>query len=53
MVETKVTEYRFPKGMARVHGDPPKRDVLEQACLRLIRASEKAKREKEAQSKAS
>lgn len=53
MSEAKVTEYHFPKGIARIHGDTPPREALEQFCIRLVRSKEKASAEKEAQNKAS
>lgn len=41
----KVTEYRFDKATVRIHGNPPKREVLEAACIRFAKAVEAAKRE--------
>lgn len=41
----KVTEYRFEKATVRIHGNPPKHEVIEAACIRFAKAVEAAKRE--------
>ena len=46
-----VSEYRFGNAIVRIHGNPPKQEALEQACIRFAKAVEAEKRE--AQSKAS
>lgn len=35
-----VTEYRFPRAVVRIHGNPPKQEVLEKACIRFMAAVE-------------
>lgn len=46
-----VTEYRFENATVRIHGKPPKQEILEAACIRFAMAVEAAKRE--SQNKAS
>lgn len=39
----KVQEYHFEKATVRIHGDPPKQEVLEKACIQFAMAIERAK----------
>ena len=41
----KPTEYRFEKAIVRIHGKPPRQEILEKACIRFAMAVETAKRE--------
>lgn len=43
MNEGKTNEFRHKNVIVRIHGNQPKREVLEKACIRFVLAVEAAK----------
>ena len=41
--DVNVAEYKVGNVTVRIHGDPPPREVLEEACIRFLRGIEKEK----------